>query len=148
MEKRIEQLVKEGFSEADAGIIALAEAKRAEELVKEGFATDKVQARAQREVKFTRLVAEKKRAGLTDEQARSVAEEQIATDARNAAGDETAKPESKADKKLEAKIRAQVESEAREAIEVEGRRRQAAEKELTKAKEELAQLKAAQKQTA
>lgn len=85
IEKRSAQLVKEGFDAATASALAELEAARAEQLIKEGFAKDKVEARAIREVKFERLVAQKKRAGLTDEQARSVATEQLATDARNEA---------------------------------------------------------------
>lgn len=82
MKERIEQLLDEGLDEAGAVAIAGGELERARKLLAEGFAQDRVIARAQAEVKLERLVREKRAAGLTVEQAQSVANEQIANDAR------------------------------------------------------------------
>jgi hypothetical protein len=85
MQKRIEQLLKEGFSQTDAEAIVAAEAKRAEELIAEGFNEEKAGPRAIREVKFARLVKEKVFAGLSRAQAEGVATEQVNHDERLAA---------------------------------------------------------------
>lgn len=83
MKLRIEQLVEEGFTEADATVLAKAELERAKALITEGFVDlEKITARAQNDVAVGYLVALKVKAGLSKEQAEAVANEQISTNAR------------------------------------------------------------------
>lgn len=60
--------------------------KRTEALLAEGYREDIAAERAAETIRFEQLIAQKRAAGLTAEQARSVAEQQIAEDRAARAG--------------------------------------------------------------
>lgn len=80
--KRIEELLAAGIAPDEAQAIAEAETTAAAELVGKGFPAENAAIEARRQVKFARLVAAKMRAGLSKEQAETVASSQVANDER------------------------------------------------------------------